>query len=257
MAYADGELDEVSRARVERAHRRGSRAARAARAAAEAARDARRPLRPDRRGGGARAACARCWRPMSSDFPAATRPRGRSGRASPRSRRRWCSASRSGATLLVPAGGPVGDRERDDGRAGPAGRARSTPSSPRPSRADAATRIGLSFAAADGRLCRTFDSAAVSGLACRGERGWQLMMTAAGAAAPRGDYRQAGALALPFFHIRAIELAHVVAVEHRRHRLDRLQIICDRIQVVVFSTPAFFALSYALSGIGSQPPKTI
>ena len=46
--------------------------------------------------------------------------------------------------------------------------------------ADAATRIGLSFAAADGRLCRTFDSAALSGLACRGGEGWQLMMTAAG-----------------------------------------------------------------------------
>jgi hypothetical protein len=54
-----------------------------------------------------------------------------------------------------------------------------------------ATRIGLTFAAADGRLCRTFEGQALSGLACRGERDWQLMMTAPGAGAQRGDYRQA------------------------------------------------------------------
>lgn len=58
----------------------------------------------------------------------------------------------------------------------------------------AATRIGVSFAAGDGRLCRTFDGAAAAGVACRGEDGWQVMMTAAGAGAgpARGDYRQAG-----------------------------------------------------------------
>ena len=56
---------------------------------------------------------------------------------------------------------------------------------------DAQTRIGLSFETADGRMCRTFDAAALSGLACRGEPGWQLVMTAA---ADRGgsQYRQAG-----------------------------------------------------------------
>jgi hypothetical protein len=58
--------------------------------------------------------------------------------------------------------------------------------------AGAPTRIGLSFAANDGRLCRTFERAALSGLACRGERGWQLIMTAAGASIPGGGYRQAG-----------------------------------------------------------------
>jgi hypothetical protein len=58
--------------------------------------------------------------------------------------------------------------------------------------AGAPTRIGLSFAASDGRLCRTFERAALSGLACRGDRGWQLIMTAAGAPAPSGGYRQAG-----------------------------------------------------------------
>lgn len=56
----------------------------------------------------------------------------------------------------------------------------------------AATRIGVSFAGSDGRLCRTFESAAAAGLACRGEAGWQLVMTAAPSGAMRGQYRQAG-----------------------------------------------------------------
>ena len=57
---------------------------------------------------------------------------------------------------------------------------------------DAATRIGTSFAATDGRLCRTFDSAAMAGLACRGDAGWQLIMTTAGSASQHGEFRQAG-----------------------------------------------------------------
>lgn len=55
---------------------------------------------------------------------------------------------------------------------------------------DGPHRIGLSFEAADGRLCRTFEGDAMSGLACRGGEGWQLVMTAAGAGA-RSEYRQA------------------------------------------------------------------
>jgi hypothetical protein len=58
--------------------------------------------------------------------------------------------------------------------------------------AGAPTRMGVSFARADGRLCRTFESAAVAGLACRSNQGWQLIMTAAGAKAARSEYRQAG-----------------------------------------------------------------
>jgi hypothetical protein len=57
---------------------------------------------------------------------------------------------------------------------------------------DAATRIGVSFAAADGRLCRTFESAAAAGLACRGDAGWQVMMASAGAGGHSGAFRQAG-----------------------------------------------------------------
>jgi hypothetical protein len=56
----------------------------------------------------------------------------------------------------------------------------------------AATRIGVTFARNDGRFCRTFDSQAAAGIACRAGTGWQVMMTAAGSGARRTDYRQAG-----------------------------------------------------------------
>lgn len=57
---------------------------------------------------------------------------------------------------------------------------------------DAPTRIGVSFTNNDGRPCRTFDSRAAAGIACRGDGGWQVMMTAASAGRQRSDYRQAG-----------------------------------------------------------------
>lgn len=58
--------------------------------------------------------------------------------------------------------------------------------------ADAATRIGVSFVRADRTYCRTFDSAALSGLACREGARWHMVMTAAGSGGAQGDYRQAG-----------------------------------------------------------------
>ena len=61
--------------------------------------------------------------------------------------------------------------------------------------ADAATRIGVSFVRADGSACRTFDSAALSGIACRGDDDWRLVMTAAGSGRQDSEYRQAGASA--------------------------------------------------------------
>lgn len=57
---------------------------------------------------------------------------------------------------------------------------------------DAATRIGVTFARDDGRPCRTFASQAAAGIACRTGTGWQVMMTAAGSGGQRSDYRQAG-----------------------------------------------------------------
>ena len=58
--------------------------------------------------------------------------------------------------------------------------------------ADAAVRIGVTFAATDGRPCRTFETAGSAGLACRGEREWEMVATALAGGGPGGEYRQAG-----------------------------------------------------------------
>lgn len=59
--------------------------------------------------------------------------------------------------------------------------------------AEAETRIGVSFARADGSFCRTFRRAETSGLACRADNDWQLLVTARSGGGTRGEYRQAGA----------------------------------------------------------------
>lgn len=56
-------------------------------------------------------------------------------------------------------------------------------------RADADIRIGLTFAAQDGALCRTFSSAAAEGIACRDGETWRLDLLAA--PARQGEYRMA------------------------------------------------------------------
>jgi hypothetical protein len=53
------------------------------------------------------------------------------------------------------------------------------------------TRIGISFEDGRGRLCRTFESPALGGIACREQSGWEVVMTAAGASGAT-QYRQAG-----------------------------------------------------------------
>lgn len=55
-------------------------------------------------------------------------------------------------------------------------------------------RIGTSFAAKDGGYCRTFESAAIDGIACTDGNEWKLRQTLSGDAAP--EYRQASAGAL-------------------------------------------------------------
>jgi anti-sigma factor RsiW len=193
MAFADGELDEVSRARVERA------------VAEDPALRAR--LAQQRK---LRATLAAFYGPTAEEavperlramletnvvaFPAAK---------ARQARPIWQSLAALaatlllglalGRTLLMPAGGPVGIENGTMVAQGPLAAALDTQlaSAQAPG---AATRIGTSFAAADGRLCRTFDGAAMAGVACRGEQGWQLMMTSAGSGGPRGDYRQAGSV---------------------------------------------------------------
>lgn len=195
MAFADGELDEVARARVERA------------VAADPALRAR--LEQQQR---LRATLAAFYGPTAEeevpehfralldtnvvDFAAARAGRARTARPL------WQNLAALaatlllglalGRTLLMPAAGPVGIENGTMVAEGPLAQALDTQlaSAQAP---DAATRIGTSFAAADGRLCRTFDSAAMAGVACRGEQGWQLMMTSAGSGgAQGGGYRQAG-----------------------------------------------------------------
>ncbi len=50
-------------------------------------------------------------------------------------------------------------------------------------------RIGLTFRAKSGNICRTFKGEAVSGIACREGQQWQMRSTLPGG--PSGDYRQA------------------------------------------------------------------
>ena len=57
--------------------------------------------------------------------------------------------------------------------------------------AGAPARIGVSFASSDGRFCRTFETAAVAGLACRGTGGWKLVTAASASGSGGGEYRQA------------------------------------------------------------------
>lgn len=56
---------------------------------------------------------------------------------------------------------------------------------------DAAIRIGLTFRDAQGAVCRSFDQAATSGIACRSGGGWRLRRTISGTVQGT-DYRQAG-----------------------------------------------------------------
>jgi anti-sigma factor RsiW len=54
-----------------------------------------------------------------------------------------------------------------------------------------ALRIGLSFRRKGGGWCRSFEGAALSGVACQGGAGWQVQQLGPGTG-PQADYRQAG-----------------------------------------------------------------
>lgn len=57
---------------------------------------------------------------------------------------------------------------------------------------DAATRIGLTFRDREGQVCRTFDGAALSGIACHVAGIWHLKRTSAREEQETPAYRQAG-----------------------------------------------------------------
>jgi hypothetical protein len=56
--------------------------------------------------------------------------------------------------------------------------------------ASAATHVGLTFRDKSGAICRTFESQALSGIACRGAAEWQLRQTISTPGA-KAEYRQA------------------------------------------------------------------
>ena len=59
--------------------------------------------------------------------------------------------------------------------------------------ADAAVRIGVSFPGAAGRACRTFETVGMAGVACRARDQWRVLITAAPASGrSAGSYAQAG-----------------------------------------------------------------
>lgn len=59
--------------------------------------------------------------------------------------------------------------------------------------ADAPVRIGVTFPGPEGRPCRTFEGSEVAGLACRGTERWRLMLAVPGGGGAASEYRQAGA----------------------------------------------------------------
>ncbi len=70
--------------------------------------------------------------------------------------------------------------------------------------ASAGVRIGVTFAARDGALCRSFTAGAAAGLACRSGDHWQLAVMAEAGKGAVGDYRQAGS-AMPAAVLDAID----------------------------------------------------
>lgn len=57
---------------------------------------------------------------------------------------------------------------------------------------DAPTRILLSFRDEAGSYCRAFASSSQSGIACRDDAGWRLVLESNGVAVQAAEYRQAG-----------------------------------------------------------------
>lgn len=187
MAFADGELDSIDSARVEEAV--------AANPALRARLEAQQRLR---------ARLAAHYAPIAEEeVPEQLRAMLEGNVValpSPRARPLWQTFAALAATLLLglaigrgidrPGSGPVGVKDgalvADGALAEALDRQLASAQAP-----DAAIRIGISFASTDGRFCRTFDSNALAGIACRRDTGWQLTMTAAGGG-PRTQYRQAG-----------------------------------------------------------------
>lgn len=191
MQYADGELGDLAKARVERA---------AAQEPAVAAR-----LERHRR---LRAQVAEHYRPVADEHPPERLTSLLAGTVvdiatvrHPSRQARWVPAAIAAslaaglvAGQLLPrgAGAPVAFKGGAMIAQGEVARALDTQlASTQP--ADAPVRIGVSFPGQDGRACRTFEATAIAGVACREGQRWQVLVTAPGGrASPERGYRQAG-----------------------------------------------------------------
>lgn len=191
MAFVDGELDEVASARIER-H------------AAEDP-DLRRRIETQRR---LRSRIAAHYAPVAEE-PVPDRFRALLESevvdlSTARPKRRvwgWQNLAAIAASLVVGlfAGqsltlggeGPVTAEESGLIAQGDLARALDTQLASAPT-TDERTRMGVSFVSTDGRMCRTFESTALTGLACHDDGRWRLVLTAPGQAPGEGEYRQAG-----------------------------------------------------------------
>lgn len=190
MRYVDGELNEVARCRVERAV--------ASDPALKARLDGHRALK-------ARVA-ARYGPVAEEEVPErlsallAGNVIGFSPVGRPATRRRWVPAAMAAslaagmlAGQMLPRAG--GDPVSFDGGVmiarSEAARALDTQlASAQPG--DAAVRIGVSFPGEGGRACRTFETEEMSGLACRENDRWRVLVTAPGSSGgAAGRYAQA------------------------------------------------------------------
>ncbi|MES2699968.1 MAG: hypothetical protein V4647_10195 [Pseudomonadota bacterium] len=84
----------------------------------------------------------------------------------------------------------------------------------------AETRVLLSFEREGGDYCRTYASAAESGIACREAQGWVIVERAGGAPTGRGDYQQAGS-SVEDLLARAQDMALGSALDARAERAAR------------------------------------
>ncbi|MTV40136.1 anti-sigma factor family protein [Duganella radicis] len=211
MAYADGELDEAGRAEIERAletdpalaERVAQHQALRSDVFAAFAPILDEPLPP--------ALMATALPGKVADLSAA-----RAARVEKTAPRRWSwpEWGAIAATLAVGVlvGGTLGGNGGDaalavaqgaDGKLVAQGQL-ATALSRQLAASDGAVRIGVSFAARDGALCRSFVTHGTAGLACRSGNAWQVPVMAEAASAAAGDYRQAGS-AMPSAVLDAID----------------------------------------------------
>lgn len=190
MAFLDGELDEVSRARVERAIAEDP-ALRArleqqqrlrARLAAHFGPAAEEEV-PER----FRAMLETNVVPLRAPAPRPARPLWQTVTALAAT---LLLGLMVGRTLLAPAAGPFAVEGGTMVARGELAEALDTQLASAPPQ-DAATRIGVTFRNNEGRACRTFDSLTAAGIACRKEAEWQVMLTVPGTGTQNGDFRQA------------------------------------------------------------------